>query len=179
MEIIYYIVIPSIAALLGAYVASVVERRRSKSHYEEKYWEKQIDFYIKLWPALQGLKSSADDLWEEATREILEIFVDNLNDAEQLLQDNKLLIDDNHFQELNGLIGEFWKFGSGKARLLDLREEANIIEIINPKEIVLIKRNGQTKDKYDQIISEIEKQFRDKLRHKKQLEQSSLMSSRN
>lgn len=168
MDIIFYIVVPIIAVVIGAMGGLFIERSRRKSFYEEKYWEKQIDFYISLWPSLLELKSSADALWDRASMERLQVFVNRLDNAEKVLQQNKLLIDDDtrlHLLEM--LIHEFWRFSSGKARLIDLRDKRVSIVRFDPQEIIQIERNGKTKDRYDRLIVEIEEKFRDKLKNKK------------
>ncbi len=164
-NLIYFIVVPIAAALVGAFAVLFVERYRHKTHYEETYWERQIDFYIDLWPALQDLKKSADSLWREATRENLRTFVNCLDSAEKKLNDNILLLDEDHLAMLVKLFNEFWRFESGKVRLLEIREHKVSIDSINPN--IIVRRNGELRDRYDRLITEIETVFRNKLKNKK------------
>lgn len=133
-----------------------------------RYSEKQFELYNDLWKTLQITKQQADMLWLKADPMQIPSFGEQIRLTRKAIDDNLLLIEEDHYNKLIKLIGQFEQFQFGKLRLVDIRSQLNE-ETFNPtiskKEAeTTIKNNKTTKDNYDALIMEIGKSFRDQIK---------------
>ena len=68
-------------------------------------------------------KQQADSLWEEANPEKIPSFIEQIQLTKDAVNDNMLLIEEEHYNKLNKLIKQFEEFRLGKERLIDLRNK--------------------------------------------------------
>ena len=131
-----------------------------------RYSEKQFDLYNDLWRVLHYTKLQADELWENAIPEKIPSFSEQIKLTKTAINDNLLLIEEEHYDKLLELIKQFEQFQFGKIRLVDIRRRpGENIEAISPIEIRLtIDLNKKTKDNYDKLIMEIGKTFRNQIK---------------
>lgn len=127
-----------------------------------RYSEKQFDLYNDLWRVLLYTKLQADELWENAIPEKIPSFSEQIKLTKTAINDNLLLIEEEHYDKLMELIKQFEQFQFGKVRLVDIRrkpgESEETISVFETKQTIDLNKN--TKDNYDKLIMEIGKTFR-------------------
>jgi hypothetical protein len=133
-----------------------------------RYSEKQFELYNDLWKTLQITKQQADMLWLKADPMQIPSFGEQIRLTRKAIDDNLLLIEEEHYNKLIKLIGQFEQFQFGKLRLVDIRSQLNE-ETFNPtiskeEAETTINNNKTTKDNYDALIMEIGKSFRDQIK---------------
>ena len=133
-----------------------------------RYSEKQFELYNDLWKTLQITKQQADMLWIKADPMQIPSFSEQIRLTRKAIDDNLLLIEEDHYNKLILLIGQFEQFQFGKLRLVDIRaqhdEEGSLQTISKEDAEATINSNKTTKDKYDALIMEIGKSFRDQIK---------------
>ena len=133
-----------------------------------RYSEKQFELYNDLWKTLQITKQQADMLWIKADPMQIPSFSEQIRLTRKAIDDNLLLIEEDHYNKLILLIGQFEQFQFGKLRLVDIRaqqDEDGFIQTISKEDAeATINNNKTTKDKYDALIMEIGKSFRDQIK---------------
>ncbi|MBO7589439.1 MAG: hypothetical protein J6T18_08465 [Bacteroidaceae bacterium] len=133
-----------------------------------RYSEKQFELYNDLWKVLLYTKQQADMLWQRADPSQIPAFSEQIRLTRRAIDDNLLLIEDEHYNKLVQLIGQFEQFQFGKQKLIDIRtqmESGDDIQLITKDEAQsTIRRNKKTKDKYDELIMDIGKSFRNQIK---------------
>ena len=133
-----------------------------------RYSEKQFELYNDLWKVLLYTKQQADMLWQRADPSQIPAFSEQIRLTRRAIDDNLLLIEDEHYNKLVQLIGQFEQFQFGKQKLIDIRtqmESGDDIQLITKDEAQsTIIRNKKTKDKYDELIMDIGKSFRNQIK---------------
>ena len=133
-----------------------------------RYSEKQFELYNDLWKVLLYTKQQADMLWQRADPSQIPAFSEQIRLTRRAIDDNLLLIEDEHYNKLIKLIGQFEQIQFGKLKLIDIRsqmESGNDVPSVTKEEAQsTIKRNKKTKDKYDELIMDIGKSFRNQIK---------------
>lgn len=131
-----------------------------------RYSEKQFDLYNDLWRVLLYTKLQADELWEHAIPEKIPSFSEQIKLTKTAINDNLLLIEEEHYDKLIELIKQFEQFQFGKVRLVDIRRKPgeNIGAISAFETRQTIDLNKSTKNNYDKLIMEIGKTFRNQIK---------------
>lgn len=131
-----------------------------------RYSEKQFDLYNDLWRVLLYTKLQADELWENAIPEKIPSFSEQIKLTKTAINDNLLLIEEDHYDKLSELIKQFEQFQFGKVRLVDIRrqpsEKGEKISLNETRQTIDLNKN--TKEKYDKLIMEIGKTFRNQIK---------------
>jgi hypothetical protein len=131
-----------------------------------RYSEKQFELYNDLWRVLLYTKLQADELWENAIPEKIPSFSEQIKLTKTAINDNLLLIEEEHYDKLSELIKQFEQFQFGKVRLVDIRrqpgENGEKISLNETRQTIDLNKN--TKDKYDKLIMEIGKTFRNQIK---------------
>jgi hypothetical protein len=132
-----------------------------------RYSEKQFDLYNGLWRVLLYTKLQADELWENAIPDKIPSFSEQIKLTKIAIDDNLLLIEEDHYNKLMELLKEFEQFQFGKVRLVDFRRneagnEESISNLETTKQTIDLNKN--TKDNYDKLIMEIGKTFRNQIK---------------
>lgn len=148
------------------------ELEKTKSALEKakyqflRYSEKQFDLYNDLWRVLLYTKLQADELWENAIPEKIPSFSEQIKLTKTAINDNLLLIEEEHYDKLIELIKQFEQFQFGKVRLVDIRrkpgENTDTISAFETRQTIDL--NKKTKDNYDKLIKEIGKTFRNQIK---------------
>lgn len=140
---------------------------KAKSLYL-RYTEKQFELYNDLWKVLLYTKQQADSLWEKASPEKIPSFIEQIQLTKNAVNDNMLLIEEEHYTQLDNLIRQFEEFRLGKEKLIDLRnktiEEIQKNGSIQAEAQNTINKNREWKNKYDSLIFEIGKSFRTQIK---------------
>ena len=121
-----------------------------------RYSEKQFELYNSLWKVLLYTKQQADMLWEKADPAQIPAFSEQIRLTRNAVNDNLLLIEEEHYNKLVTLIERFEQFQFGKQRLIDVRADSNESSksLISAQEMKLvISKNKKTKENYDALIS--------------------------
>lgn len=131
-----------------------------------RYSEKQFDLYNDLWRVLLYTKLQADELWENAVPEKIPSFSEQIKLTKTAINDNLLLIEEEHYDKLMELIKQFEQFQFGKVRLIDIKRkpDENLDTISASETRQTIESNRKTKDNYDKLIKEIGKTFRNQIK---------------
>lgn len=150
------------------------ELEETKSELEKaklqfvRYSEKQFELYNDLWRVLLYTKQQADMLWQRADPSQIPAFSEQIRLTRRAIDDNLLLIEDEHYDKLVQLIGQFEQFQFGKLKLIDIRSQLesgdDITSITKDETQSTIKKNKKTKDKYDELIMDIGKSFRNQIK---------------
>jgi len=133
-----------------------------------RYSEKQFELYNDLWRVLLYTKNQADSLWENATPEKIPSFSEQLRLTQDAINDNLLLIEEDHYNQLVELIRKFEQFQFGKIKLIDIRnkteDQIRDFGLTDDQAKLTIEQNRALKEQYDSIIMEIGKSFRNQLK---------------
>lgn len=133
-----------------------------------RYSEKQFELYNDLWRVLLYTKQQADMLWQRADPSQIPAFSEQIRLTRRAINDNLLLIEDEHYNKLILLIGQFEQFQFGKQKLIDIRtqmESGDEVQLITKDEAQsTIRKNKKTKEKYDELIMDIGKSFRNQIK---------------
>lgn len=147
--------------------SSKSELDKSKSLFL-RYSEKQFVLYNDLWKVLLYTKQQADSLWEKTTSEKIPSFIEQIQLTKNAVDDNMLLIEEDHFNKLSQLIEQFEKFKIATFLLRDLKnkssDEIEQMGITQDQTLETITNNTDWKNKYDNIIMEIGVNFRKQIK---------------
>jgi hypothetical protein len=131
-----------------------------------RYSEKQFDLYNDLWKVLLYTKHQADELWESAIPEKIPAFGEQIKLTRDAIDDNLLLIEEEHYEKLLELITQFDQFQFGKIKLVDIRRQP-----IDERENIsreqarrTINQNKKTKETFDSLLMEIGQSFRSQIK---------------
>lgn len=95
------------------------ELEKAKLQFE-RYSEKQFELYNDLWRVLLYTKQQADMLWQKADPSKIPSFSEQIRLTRKAINDNLLLIEEEHYNKLIQLIEQFEQFQFGKLKLIDL-----------------------------------------------------------
>ena len=133
-----------------------------------RYSEKQFELYNDLWKVLLYTKQQADQLWLKADPSQIPAFSEQIRLTRRAIDDNLLLIEDEHYDKLIQLIEQFEQFQFGKLKLIDVRAQIesgdNALQITKSDAQSTIRKNRKTKEKYDELIMDIGKSFRNQIK---------------
>lgn len=82
--------------------------KTERRHY--LYSQSQFDLYNSLWKQLVYTKRLADELWKKADPRKLPSFADQIAQTKFVIEENMLLIEEDHYYSLSALMGEFENF---------------------------------------------------------------------
>ncbi len=143
------------------------ELERTKLQFV-RYSEKQFELYNDLWRVLLYTKQQADLLWKKADPKQIPSFSEQIRLTRKAIDDNLLLIEEDHYYKLILLIEQFEQFQFGKLKLIDIRaqlEDGESIQSITTEDITsTTSQNKTTKDKYDELIMDIGNSFRNQIK---------------
>ena len=143
------------------------ELEKAKSRFL-RYSEKQFELYNDLWKVLLQTKHQADMLWEKANPQQLPAFGEQIRLTRKAIDDNMMLIEEDHYEKLIQLISQFDNFQFGKLRLIEVSAQVPGNTPNNePSEQEMrraITKNSKIKSSYESLILEIGKSFRDQIR---------------
>ena len=164
-------IVPIIAGIIsglfsGLVTSLFVEKYRAKLENLSRFHTHQFEVYNNLWKSLSDLKTSADKLWGKANLLNLKEFSNQLESTENMVNQSALLIEEEHLARLQELIKTFWDFEFRKTRLIDLRRNQNEFYFFETDQIIhaVIRENAEVKNEYDQLITEINKSFKEQLK---------------
>ncbi|WP_418877482.1 hypothetical protein [Xylanibacter rarus] len=132
-----------------------------------RYSEKQFELYNDLWKVLLYTKQQADMLWEKADPAQIPAFSEQIRLTKNAINDNLLLIEEEHYNKLIELINQFEQFQFGKQKLIEIRVSYDNIQtpsISKEDTKVTIAQNKKTKENYDKLIMDIGKTFRNQIK---------------
>ena len=134
-----------------------------------RYSEKQFELYNDLWKVLLYTKRQADLLWQKADPNQIPSFSEQIRLTRNAISDNLLLIEEEHYEKLIQLIEQFEQFQFGKLKLIDIRIQIEggeqVQQIISKADAQnTINKNRRTKEKYDKLIMDIGKSFREQIK---------------
>lgn len=132
-----------------------------------RYTEKQFELYNALWKVLLYTKQQADMLWEKADPAQIPAFSEQIRLTKNAVNDNLLLIEEEHYSKLIKLIDQFEQFQFGKQKLIDVRADSNecaepLISVEEMRRV--INRNKIIKENYDALIMDIGRSFRSQIK---------------
>ena len=144
------------------------ELEKAKSMFL-RYSEKQFELYNDLWKVLLYTKRQADLLWQKADPNQIQSFSEQIRLTRNAISDNLLLIEEEHYEKLIQLIEQFEQFQFGKLKLIDIRIQIEggeqVQQIISKADAQnTINKNRRTKEKYDKLIMDIGKSFREQIK---------------
>lgn len=159
-----------IGTILGIFLDYKTKRYLSKYESQLDYLRNlsqhfsrvQFELYSTIWSKLVELEFAGDLLWKKATHENLKKFLNELDDTKKTARKYSIIIDKEHFYKLGYLFEECWNFKSGKKTLLEIYKRN---DGVNDKDVErLTEVNKKYIEAYKNILSEIEEDFRNKLR---------------
>ena len=149
------------------------ELEETKSELEKakfqfiRYSEKQFELYNDLWKVLLYTKQQADMLWQKADPSQIPAFSEQIRQTRRAIDDNLLLIEEEHYNKLIQLIEQFEQFQFGKLKLVEIRSQfdnGDGVVISKTETQKTIRNNRRTKDRYDTLIMDIGKSFRKQIK---------------
>ena len=153
--------------LKGKYATELEQTKtdleKAKSRYV-RYSEKQFELYNDLWRVLLYTKRQADALWEKADPQQIPSFSEQIRLTRNAINDNLLLIEEDHYNKLVLLIAKFEQFKFGKYKLVDIKSEDIDQPISSEDAQKTIRANKKTKDEYDSLIIDIGRSFRNQIK---------------
>ena len=131
------------------------ELEKAKSRFL-RYSEKQFELYNDLWKVLLQTKHQADMLWEKASPQQLPAFGEQIRLTRKAIDDNMILIEEDHYEKLIQLISQFENFQFGKLRLIEVSAQVPGNTPNNePSEQEMrraITKNSKIKSSYESLI---------------------------
>ncbi len=158
------LIIIIISSVFGSFIALLTNitlewyksRRVLRSQVADRMQRTQFEVYRDLWKSLDTLKNTADALWEEPNVSNLKTFADQLKDSERMVNQERVIIERYHFEELKRLFKVFKEYLFGKEEYLHSVDEEfarNVVE-----------ENQENKDRYEELLKEVEQFVRERLR---------------
>lgn len=130
-----------------------------------RFSEKQFNSYNSLWKVLLQTKRQADVLWSEPTPDRLRAFAEQIRLTKQAIEDEQLLIEDKHMEQLDKLLHEFEVFELGKTNLVTILISDEDVNLPSQEDIeTAINSNKEVKDKYDELLQKVVKNFRKQIK---------------
>jgi hypothetical protein len=132
-----------------------------------RYSENQFNLYNQLWIALSELKIAGDVLWYKVDIDSVLAFSDKLRKTREELLKHALLVEKQHYEQLNKLLAHFSNYMLGKYTLLELDGRNNstlegLHEALARQGI--IQDNATTKKSYEQLLDLILDSFKEQLK---------------
>ena len=128
------------------------DKRKYKSELEKilRYSENQFSRYNDLWIQLCDLRLAGENLWNEATKTTLSVFVKQLTKTENKVDQSFLFVEEAHYRALKNLFEAFRQFQFGKSRLMDIRSQRdqNNYDFSENQITETINKNGETRERY-------------------------------
>lgn len=125
------------------------------------YSQSQFELYNSLWKQLVYTKRLADDLWNKADPKKLPSFADQIGQTKYVIEENMLLIEQEHYDKLIALIDEFENFKVGKQKLVEIRQSTPDEILANIQDVSdMIQKNGGSRDRYNTLVAQIGDSFR-------------------
>ncbi len=129
--------------------------------------EAQFGLYKEVWTNLMDLKSSGDRLWVNVTKENLEDFTMLLEKTRQAVNRGRLILKEDHYQQLQGVFQALENYRFGKGDLVNLRQPGAVGNLYNNyshDDIVnRVKENEKHKKEYEVLTLDILSEFRKQL----------------
>lgn len=133
--------------------------KAERRHY--LYSQSQFELYNSLWKQLIYTKRLADALWKDANPKKLPSFADQIGQTKFVIEENMLLIEEEHYNKLMDLMEEFESFKVGKQRLAEIRQSTPEEILANIHDVSeMIRENGDCKERYDDLVTQIGVSFR-------------------
>lgn len=148
----------------------VNELEKTKNELEKaklqfvRYSEKQFELYNDLWRVLLLTKQQADMLWQQEEPSQVPSFSEQIRLTRNAINNNLLLIEEEHYDKLILLIEQFEQFQFGKSKLIDIRSNSQENSITKTEAQNTIRENKKTKETYDKLILDIGKSFRNQIK---------------
>ena len=143
---------------------STLEYNRSR---ELRNSDAQFKLYSEVWSHLQDVKSFGDRLWERASLNDTNAFVQVLSNARIAANRGRLILNEDHYQQLQLLFEEFENYQIGKMKLIEIRSKQQIDEIYRDfSEFDIseqIRQNHDHKKRYESLLDKIVLEFRKQL----------------
>jgi hypothetical protein len=111
------------------------------------YSEKQFELYNELWMNLIDLKYSMLELWGQASEDKFMEFSRKLDETTIKLEKSALIVEEQHYIELIGILNEFSRYQMGKRSLIDYKNEQPIASYDYHLVQEMIAQNKATKDR--------------------------------
>ena len=106
-------------------------------------------------------------LWQRTDPAQIPAFSEQIRLTRRAIDDNLLLIEEEHYDKLIQLIEQFEQLQFGKLKLIDILTLSNSddkLEITQEEANSTIKMNKIIKDKYDKLIMDIGTSFRNQIK---------------
>lgn len=137
--------------------------QREKGNFAfSMYFEGQFKIYNDLWVSLVELRHWVDQLWADATSRNLRNFIRALEKAQRQIQNSALLIESDHYNQINAAMQAFADYKVGKEGLVSGRN-AHQIDDNEVREI--IEGNQQNRQLIVQFTDEMLAKMRSQLRN--------------
>ena len=153
--------------LKASYSEALVKTNHELEKAQRRYFlysQSQFELYNSLWKQLVYTKRLADNLWEKADPKNLPSFADQIRQTKFVIEENMLLIEEEHYNRLMDLMSEFENFKVGKQRLVEIRQSSAEEILANIDDVAeMIRKNGDCKVKYDDLVTQIGMSFRKQL----------------
>jgi hypothetical protein len=148
----------------------VKELEKTKNELEKaklqfvRYSERQFELYNDLWRVLLLTKQQADLLWQQEEPSQVPSFSEQIRLTRNAINNNLLLIEEEHYDKLILLIEQFEQFQFGKSKLIDIRTNSQESSITKSEAQNTIRKNKKTKETYDKLILDIGRSFRNQIK---------------
>lgn len=125
-------------------------------------WKKSsFKAYSEIWRMLQRISFAGEALWKAVSLKTISDFANLTEQAKYQIREGSLFIEQKHLEELHAILKRFDKYWVGKSELLDLyRRDEREFEKINRR----IKKNGELKHDYENLLAKILVSFREQLK---------------
>ncbi len=131
---------------------------------EQRYSSKQFELYNILWHSLIDLKYSGDSLWEKVGKGKLKNFANQVKKTKKSIDNNALIITNEHYTKLMDTMHKFDNFQFGKQKLIELYNENIDYQNFSEEEIRnTIEQNKELREEYTNLIEELKIQFIDQI----------------
>ena len=141
--------------------AQIGNEQRRNSRTEDA----EFKLYNEVWGQLQEVNTQGDELWANASRNNWEAFLISLRNAHLAMNKGRLILTDNHYQQLCEIMPAFEYYARGKEELIELRsselQDSAFNEFLERRQI---QENARYRNRYQQLLDEIAGEFKKQLR---------------
>jgi len=130
------------------------EKLNGRDIRPEIYAQKQIEAYHETWKSLDDLAQAGEKLWIRVNKTNLVAFLEQMQETKTLARKNKILFEQNHYNELGDLFEMFSVYMTGKKTVLELRNKKDddlVFEKIKDR----IEKNRKIREGYTKLLNEI------------------------
>lgn len=140
----------------------LLQEMKMKLPQTDEFYKDHYALVRDVWKLLNRARNTVAELWQEASYDNAIQLGDALLELAELVNENELLLSDDHLKKLGSITTVLLDFQAGKIRLADMRDLIDEDNYNSFEDHIKdqIASNRELMDEFDSLLSEIRKDFR-------------------